>query len=90
MVFINGAHIKTSADKKKYQKEWVEKAAKVYAKRLRKEIKKRKKLGKGRSRKRMTGTTTIWMCACREENGINDSSEQRDVCKGGTREAICV
>ena len=38
MVFIDGTHIKASANKKKYQKEQVAKAARVYAKRLREEV----------------------------------------------------
>ena len=47
MVFIDGTHIKASANKKKYQKEQVAKAARVYAKRLREEVnEERSKLGK--------------------------------------------
>ena len=47
MVFIDGTHIKASANKKKYQKEQVAKAARVYAKRLREEVnEERAKLGK--------------------------------------------
>ena len=47
MVFIDGTHIKASANKKKYQKEQVAKAARVYAKRLREEVnEERMKLGK--------------------------------------------
>ena len=38
MVFIDRTHIKASANKKKYQKEQVAKAARVYAKRLREEV----------------------------------------------------
>ena len=38
MVSIDGTHIKASANKKKYQKEQVAKAARVYAKRLREEV----------------------------------------------------
>lgn len=36
MVFIDGTHIKASANKKKFQKEQVAKAAKVYAEQLQK------------------------------------------------------
>lgn len=47
MIFIDGTHIKASANKKKYQKEQVAKAARVYAKRLREEVnEERAKLGK--------------------------------------------
>ena len=47
VVFIDGTHIKASANKKKYQKEQVAKAARVYAKRLREEVnEERAKLGK--------------------------------------------
>ena len=47
MVSIDGTHIKASANKKKYQKEQVAKAARVYAKRLREEVnEERSKLGK--------------------------------------------
>ena len=47
MVFIDGTHIKASANKKKYQKEKVAQTAKVYAEQLRKEVnEEREKLGK--------------------------------------------
>ena len=47
MVFIDGTHIKASANKKKFQKEQAAKAAKVYDEQLRKEVaEERKKLGK--------------------------------------------
>ena len=47
MVFIDGTHIKASANKKKYQKEKVAKTAKVYAEQLREEVNaEREKLGK--------------------------------------------
>lgn len=46
-VYIDGTHIKASANKKKYQKQQVAKAAKVYANQLREEVnEERKKLGK--------------------------------------------
>ena len=46
-VFIDGTHIKASANKKKFQKQQVEKAAKIYAEQLRKEVnEERVKLGK--------------------------------------------
>lgn len=47
MVFIDGTHIKASANKKKYQKEKVAQTAKVYAEQLRREVnEEREKLGK--------------------------------------------
>ena len=47
MIFIDGTHIKASANKKKSQKEQVAKAAKVYEEQLRKEVsEERKQLGK--------------------------------------------
>ena len=47
MIFIDGTHIKASANKKKFQKEQVAKAAKVYEEQLRKEVaEERKALGK--------------------------------------------
>ena len=47
MIFIDGTHIKASANKKKFQKEQVAKAAKVYEEQLRKEVaEERKRLGK--------------------------------------------
>ena len=47
MVFIDGTHIKASANKKKFQKEKVAQAAKVYAEQLHKEVnEEREKLGK--------------------------------------------
>ena len=46
-IFIDGTHIKASANKKKYQKEQVAKAAKVYSGQLRREVNaEREKLGK--------------------------------------------
>ena len=46
MIFIDGTHIKASANKKKFQKEQVAKAAKVYEEQLRKEVsEEREKLG---------------------------------------------
>ena len=57
MVFIDGTHIKASANKKKFQKEQVRKAAKIYSGELRREVNaEREKLGKKPSR---TMTTTI-------------------------------
>lgn len=38
MIFIDGTHIKASANKKKFQKEQVAKTAKVYEEQLRKEV----------------------------------------------------
>ena len=47
MIFIDGTHIKASANKKKFRKEQVARAAKVYEEQLRKEVsEERKKLGK--------------------------------------------
>ena len=46
-VFIDGTYIKASANKKKFQKEQVAKAAKVYSGQLRREVNaEREKLGK--------------------------------------------
>ena len=47
MVFMDGTHIKASANKKKFQKQKVAEAAKIYAEKLREEVNaERKKLGK--------------------------------------------
>ena len=47
MVFIDGTHIKASANKKKFQKEKVAQTAKIYAEQLHKEVnEEREKLGK--------------------------------------------
>lgn len=47
MIFIDGTHIKASANKKKFQKEQVAKVAKIYEEQLRKEVaEERKNLGK--------------------------------------------
>ena len=47
MIFIDGTHIKASANKKKYRKEQVARTAKVYAEQLREEVNaEREKLGK--------------------------------------------
>lgn len=47
MIFMDGTHIKASANKKKYQKEKVAKTAKIYAEQLREEVNaEREKLGK--------------------------------------------
>lgn len=54
VVFIDGTHIKASANKKKFQKEQVRKAAKVYEEQLREEVNaEREKLGKSPLKKRM-------------------------------------
>ena len=46
-IFIDGTHIKASANKKKFQKEQVKKTAKVYSEQLRQEVNaEREKLGK--------------------------------------------
>ena len=46
-VFIDGTHIKASANKKKFQKEQVKRAAKIYDEQLRREVnEEREKLGK--------------------------------------------
>ena len=46
-IFIDGTHIKASANKKKLQKEQVAKAAKAYSGQLRREVNaEREKLGK--------------------------------------------
>ena len=46
-IFIDGTHIKASANKKKFQKEQVAKAAKIYSEQLRQEVNaEREKLGK--------------------------------------------
>ena len=46
-IFIDGTHIKASANKKKYQKDQVKKAAKIYSGQLRREVNaEREKLGK--------------------------------------------
>jgi len=47
IIFIDGTHIKASANKKKFQKEQVAKAAKIYEQQLREEVNaEREKLGK--------------------------------------------
>jgi transposase len=47
IIFIDGTHIKASANKKKFQKERVAKAAKIYTQQLREEVNaEREKLGK--------------------------------------------
>ena len=47
MIFIDGTHIKASANKKKFQKEQAAKTAKVYGEQLRKEVaEERRNLGK--------------------------------------------
>lgn len=47
MIFIDGTHIKASANKKKFQKEQVAKAAKIYSEELRREVNaEREALGK--------------------------------------------
>ena len=46
-IFVDGTHIKASANKKKFQKEQVAKAARVYSRQLRREVNaEREKLGK--------------------------------------------
>ncbi len=46
-VFIDGTHIKASANKKKFKKEQVKRVAKIYDEQLRREVnEEREKLGK--------------------------------------------
>ena len=59
MIFIDGTHIKASANKKKLQKEQVAKAAKVYEEQLRKEVsEEREKLGRQYQRRIRTQAGT--------------------------------
>lgn len=47
IIFVDGTHIKASANKKKFQKEMVAKTAKIYAQQLHKEVNaEREKFGK--------------------------------------------
>ena len=56
MVFIDGTHIKASANKKKFQKEQVARTAKVYEQQLRQEVAaEREKLGKKNDEDEPTG-----------------------------------
>ena len=60
MVFIDGTHIKASANKKKFQKEQVARTAKVYEQQLRQEVAaEREKLGKKNDDDEPTGGGTV-------------------------------
>ena len=60
MVFIDGTHIKASANKKKFQKEQVARTAKVYEQQLRQEVAaEREKLGKKNDDDEPTGGGTM-------------------------------
>lgn len=60
IVFIDGTHIKASANKKKFQKEQVAKVAKVYAGQLLEEVDaERETLGKKPIEEMMRRTTVI-------------------------------
>ena len=58
-IFIDGTHIKASANKKKFQKEQVAKAAKVYSGQLRREVNMRKEKSWARSPLKMRMMKTI-------------------------------
>lgn len=78
IVFIDGTHIKASANKKKYQKEKVAKAAKIYAEQLREEVnEERKKLGKkeiedddDKNRPQGGGTSEVTVSTTDPESGL--------------------
>jgi hypothetical protein len=71
IIFIDGTHIKASANKKKFQKQKVAQAAKVYSEQLRKEVNaEREKLGKKPIEE--------------EDNG--DDGDDNDNTPGGMRE----
>ena len=75
-IFIDGTHIKASANKKKYQKEQVAKAAKVYSGQLRREVNEenavRMKRGK-RYTPHISGRS-IWIWSNRYEKQIAEKN----------------
>ena len=80
MIFIDGTHIKASANKKKLQKEQVAKAAKVYEEQLRKEVsEEREKLGKK--------VTMTMMTKIKE---VPEEERLRKRCPKPTRTAECL
>lgn len=93
-IFIDGTHIKASANKKKFQKEQVAKAAKVYSGQLRREVNaEREKLGKKpiededdenhpQGGWRLTGN--------RRKDCFHHRPGLRNVRKRRTRTAICI
>ena len=71
-IFIDGTHIKASANKKKYQKEQVAKAAKVYSGQLRREVNEENvvRMKKGKSYSQPTSGRSIWIWSNRYEKQI--------------------
>ena len=88
MVFIDGTHIKASANKKKYQKEQVAKAARVYAKRLREEVNEEGEAGKAASGGR--GWRRPWWRRDNRTGGIDDRPECGMYHKGEHEKAVCL
>jgi len=73
-IFIDGTHIKASANKKKFQKEQVAKAAKVYSGQLRREVNaEREKLGKK---------------PIEDDETENDNDENHPESGGGSQETV--
>ena len=95
-VFIDGTHIKASANKKKFQKEQARKTAKVYSGQLRREVNaEREALGKKPIEEDDddTDNSDPPSPGSRKKAGktvSTNGSGQRDVRKGRTRTAICI
>lgn len=85
VVFIDGTHIKASANKKKFQKEQVNKAAKVYDEVLRKEVnEERAKLGKKEIEDKDDDEPPKGEKRCLPQTGL------WNVCKRRARAAVCL
>lgn len=80
MIFIDGTHIKASANKKKFQKEQVAKGAKVYEEQLRKEVSEERKNWARKS-------TMTMMTKIRE---VPEEERLRKRCPKSTRTAECL
>ena len=91
-IFIDGTHIKASANKKKFQKEQVAKAARVYSGQLRREVNaEREKLGKKPIEDDDDENQGVWrLTGNRRKDCFHHRPGLRNVRKRRTRTAICI
>ena len=90
-IFIDGTHVKASANKKKFQKEQVAKAARVYSGQLRREVnEERERLGKKPLEDEDDEKHSGGGGETAEKDGFHHRPRLRNVRKGRARAAVCL
>ena len=90
-IFIDGTHVKASANKKKFQKEQVAKAARVYSGQLRREVnEERERLGKKPLEDEDDEKHAGGGGETAEKDGFHHRPRLRNVRKGRARAAVCL